>query len=246
MKVETRNDLTLIRSTVSEFCDTIGYCEHKIIFHLEGIKAPPSLETIQGTTAHKDEEEYEKENFVFVPLSTEELADMTRDVEFPRENIFTRFLYPMKIGNSKIFLLIHGRADKIFRNNQTLVVQDDKFPTKLEKYDERFEPFDDQKLQALTYLHSRFTESGSFDPEEWFEIPHKEKAWIIQIKNRNTNEIYKIFKGIHNENSEKFFKQSLERFVLLSLEMEERVHHNMPTKCKPCSYFDQCDFRLEK
>ena len=246
IKIEKDDNLTLIQSTVSDFCDSMGYCEHKIPFHIEGIKPPPNIETIQGTKAHEKEEEFEKENFEFKPITAEELTDMTRNVEFPREDIFTRFIYPIKVGDSKINVLLHGRADKVFRKGQTLFVQDDKFPTNLDKYDERFEPYDDQKLQALTYLHSRFTNDGSFNPDDWFEIPHKEKAWIIQIRDKkHDNKPYRIFQGIHNEKSESFFKTSLERFALLTLGLEERNHHNIAAKCNPCRFFDQCEFRLE-
>lgn len=245
IKIEENDKLILVRSTVSDFCDSMGYCEHKIPFHLEGVKPPPSVETLQGTAAHVSEEKYEKENFEFVPITEDELNDVTADVEFPRENIFTRLLLPMQAGSKNVVLLIHGRADKVFRNQGTLYVQDDKFPTNLTKYDDRFEPFDDQKLQALTYLHSRFTDEGSFNPDEWFEIPHNNKSWIIQIKDKqNNNKPFKIFKGMHNENSERFFKSSLQRFVLLTLGMEERKHHDIAAKCKPCRYFDQCQFKL--
>lgn len=245
IKIEENGKITLIRSTVSDFCDSMGYCEHKIPFHIEGVKPPPSIETMQGSAAHEAEEEYEKENFEFVPITEKELNDVSNDVEFPRENIFTRLLFPVKIKTKNIALLIHGRADKVFRSNGTLYVQDDKFPTNLAKYNEMFEPFDDQKLQALTYLHSSFTDTGSFNPDEWFDIPHSNKGWIIQIRDkRNDNKPYKIFKGVHNKNSEMFFLSSLQRFALLTLGMEERRHHNIAAKCKPCRLFDQCQFRL--
>jgi len=245
IKIEENDKLTLIRSTVSNFCDSMGYCEHKIPFHIEGVRPPPSVETLQGTAAHEAEEEYEKENFEFVTITEEDLSDVSNDVEFPRENIFTRLLFPIQVGSKKIVLLIHGRADKIFRSQGTLYVQDDKFPTNLAKYNDRFEPFDDQKLQALTYLHSQFTDEGSFNPDDWFEIPHNDKSWIIQIKDkRNDNKPFKIFKGIHNKSSEKFFTSSLHRFALLTLDLEERNHHNITAKCKPCRFFDQCQFKL--
>lgn len=245
IKIESDGKITFIRTTVSDFCDSMGYCEHKIPFHIEGIKPAPSVETIQGTAAHEAEEKYEKENFEFVPITEQELSDVTKDVEFPRENVFTRLLFPVQAGSAKIALLIYGRADKIFRNQGTLYVQDDKFPTNITKYNERFEPFDDQKLQALTYLHSRFTDDGSFNPDEWFEIPHSNKGWIIQIRDKkNENKPFKIFKGIHNESSERFFTSSLQRFALLTLGLEERKHHDIAAKCKPCRFFDQCQFRL--
>ena len=244
--IDQREELTLIKANVTDFSDSLGYCEHKIPFHMEGIKAPPSPETIRGTNAHKQEEEFEKEHFKFVPITHTELADMNRDIELARENIFTRLLVPTKIGQLRVLVLLFGRADKIFRHRQTLVVQDDKFATNLKKYEERFEPYPDQMLQALAYLNSKFTANGSWKQDEWFEIPHKEKAWIIQIRDKNNeSKPFRIFKGVQTEEVKMFFQGSLARFVMLVLGKEERMHHNKPDKCAPCRYFDKCQFRLE-
>lgn len=245
IKTERNEKLTIVTSTVTDFTDSMGYCEHKIPFYMEGIKAP-TLETLQGAEAHEKEEELEREQFVMVPITVEELTDISKDVEFAREKIFTRLILPLKIGSENIALLLHGRADKVLRNKQTLIVQDDKFPYNVKKYDKMFEPFDDQKLQALTYLNSKFSEDGSFDPKDWFDIPHKEKAWIIQIKDRNNdNKPYRIYKGIQNEQAITYLGSAMKRFVHIVLGVEERQHHNVPAKCKPCGYFEKCQFRLE-
>jgi len=166
-------------------------------------------------------------------------------VEFARETIYTRNLMSFQIENQKVLVLLSGRSDKIFRIKETLVVQDDKFPSNLEKYSDRFEPYPDQILQALTYLNSLYTDNGSFDPDEWFEIPHKGKAWIIRIRDKHKeNKTFKIFKGIQNDEAEKYLKSNIERFACLVLGMKERMHHNVPDKCKPCRYLEQCEFRL--
>ena len=224
----------------------MGYCEHKIPFHIEGIRPPPSAETIQGTMSHASEEKLEKEQFEFVPISQEDLADITQDIEFARENINTRLLIPIDLGPQQTAVLIHGRADKIMRNAKTLIVQEDKFPANLQKYLVRFEPFDDQKLQALTYLNSKFSDSASMDPDEWFDIPHNEKSWIIQIRDKsNGNKPFKIFKGVQNDAAQDYLASSIQRFARLVLQKEERQHHNMPSRCRPCRLFDQCEFRLD-
>jgi hypothetical protein len=244
IKIERNEKLTILYSTVTDFADSMGYCEHKIPFYMEGIKVP-TLQTIQGAKAHQEEEKIEKEKFVMVPITEEELVDISKDVEFAREKIFTRLLLPLAIGNENVVLLLHGRADKVLRNGQTLIVQDDKFPYNIKKYDERFEPFDDQKLQALAYLNSKFSDDGSLDPKYWFDIPHKEKAWIIQIRDRNNgNKPYRIFKGIQNEHAFTFLSSAIKRFASLVLDIEEKRHHNVPAKCKPCGYFEKCQFRL--
>ncbi len=245
IRVEKDAGRTTIHSTVSDFCDSMGYCEHQIPFHIEGTRPPPSAETVQGAMAHDAEEEYEKENFEFVPLTQDELDDVSADVEFPRENIITRFLFPVRMDTTETDLIIYGRADKVFRSSGTLYVQDDKFPTNPVKYAGMFEPFANQKLQALTYLHSRFTERKSFNTDDWFDIPHEDKGWIIRICDKqNVNKPLKIFKGIHNKSSAKFFIYNLQRFTKLVLGDEQRKHHNIVAKCRPCRLADRCEFRL--
>lgn len=245
IKVEQEKDVTLIISTVSDFCDSMGYCEHKIPFHIKGILPPPSVETIQGAMSHRSEEMLEKEQFEFAPISQEDLADITKNIEFARENVHTRLLVPTSLGPNKTAVLIHGRADKIMRSNQTLMVQEDKFPSNLQKYQALFEPFESQKLQALAYLNSQFADSPSMDPDNWFDIPHSEKSWVIQIRDKNNgNKPFKIFRGTQNEAAQDYLASSIERFARLVLGKEERKHHNSPSRCKPCRLFDQCEFRL--
>jgi len=244
IKIKEKDDTKIISSSVTDFSDALGYCEHKIPFYIEGIKAPPSLETLKGTVSHEEEEEYEKEHFEFVPITEEELRDTTKSVEFARETLYTRCLVPFQINEQDVQVLLNGRSDKIFRKDETLVVQDDKFPTNLEKYGERFEPFPDQILQAMCYLNSMYSTVG-YESDDWFEIPHKEKIWMIQIRDRqNNNKIFKIFKGRQNKDAFIFLHNNLERYAKLILGLEERNHHDIAAKCKPCRYKDQCEFSL--
>ncbi len=245
IKIKEFENKTIITSTVTDFTDSLGYCEHKIPFYLKGVKAPPSLETLQGSASHEEEEKYEEEHFEFESITPEKLEDLTHDLEFAREKIFTRLLVPLKFEKMDVAILLHGRADKILRNKETLVVQDDKFPYNLERYSERIEPYPDQILQALTYLNSLYSNSGGFEPEDWFPIPHKEKMWVIQIRDRNNNnKPFKIFQGKQNPNALAYLHSNIERYTRLILGLEERKHHNMSSKCKPCRYADKCEFRL--
>ncbi len=245
IKIRELDKYTMISANVTDFTDSMGYCEHKIPFYIEGQEIKPSLETIQGAASHEKEEEIEKEEFEFVPITTEELNNMNKDVEFAREDIHTRLLLPLKIGENNVQIVLFGRADKIFRKNQTLVVQEDKFPYNIKKYENIFEPYDDQKLQALTYLNSKFTEDPTSMPDEWFEIPHNKKTWVIQIRDRkNNNQPFKIFKGFQNKEAIKYLMTHIKRFATLTLGLEERAHHNMPSKCKPCGFYNDCTFRL--
>ena len=106
----------LIMSSVSDFCDSMGYCEFKIKHFLKGIRPPQTEITIAGTEVHKEQEEYEKEHFEFVPISEKELADLEKDVEFPYESIYTRFFTKLEFGNDKVPILIYDQADKVMRS----------------------------------------------------------------------------------------------------------------------------------
>lgn len=233
----------LIVSSVSDFCDSMGFCEFKIRHFLKGIKPPQTKITIDGTESHEKEVEYEREHFEFVSLSPEELGDLNKDVEFAREAIYTRFLTQMIYGTQKIPILIFGQADKVARSKGMLIVEDTKFPENKQRYLEKFEPYEDQKLQILLYLNSRFSETGSLESEEWFEIPHNEKVWVINIKDKDTGGSLKIFRGTQTREAEVFLNQKLNRFALIVLGKLEPEHHKSIGKCRSCRFKD-CDYKL--
>lgn len=233
-----------IVSSVSEFCDSMGYCEMRIKHFLEGRKPPQTKITIEGTTSHEKEAEYEKEHFEFAPISQEELADINKDIEFAREDIYTRFLTKIEYGNKKLLVLIYGRADKVLRSKGTLMVEDTKYPYNIQKYLEKIEPYDDQKLQTLLYLNSLYTESGSVNPEDWFPIPHDEKAWIINVKDKKTGESVKIFRGIQTKVAEEFLNGKLNKFALVVLGVNEPEHHKSVRKCRSCRFLNSCEYKI--
>jgi hypothetical protein len=243
IEIRDLNGVPYIVSSVADFCDSMGYCEYKIKHYLKGIRPPQTTITIDETKAHEQQEQYEKEHFEFVPISKEELADSTRDVEFAYESIYTRLLTPLAFGEDKILMLIFGRADKVYRNNETLIVEESKFPSNREKYSQSYEPYPDQKLQTLLYLNSAFTGESSFNPEDWFEIPHKSKAWIIKIKDRSNSEDIKIFKGSQTKEAADFLMHNLQRFALIALGKVEPKHHKNIRKCIPCR-FKECEYML--
>jgi len=242
---ELSNGNFMITSTVSEFCDCMGYCEMRIKLFLKGIKPPQTQITIEGTKAHEAEEEYEKEHFEFVPITQKELDDVTKELEFARENVFTRFLTEIDYGTKKVEILIFGRADKVMRSKGTLIVEDTKFPFNMQRYVEKVtEPYDDQKLQTLLYLNSLYTENGSLNPEDWFPIPHERKAWIINIKDKKTGESVKIFRGIQTEVAKEFLHEKLGKFALAVLGIKEPEHHNSTRKCRACRSLSTCEYGL--
>jgi hypothetical protein len=225
---EMPNGNPMIISSVTDFSDSMGFCELRIKHFLKGIKPPQTNITIEGTKSHEKEAEYEKEHFKFVPVSQEELANFKKDIEFAREAVYTRFLTKMNFGNKAVVMLIIGQSDKVARSKGMLIVEDTKFPQNTEKYKELSEPYDDQKLQTLMYLNSRFSETDSLSPKDWFKIPHKEKVWIVNIKDKNTMESVRVFKGTQTRAAEEFLKEKLSRFALIALGIQERALARKP------------------
>jgi hypothetical protein len=230
-------------SSVSDFCGSMGYCELRIKHYLKGIKPPQTQITIDGTKSHEKEEVYEKEHFTFEPVTEEGLKDLTKDIEFAREGLFTRFQRELSFGNEMLSLLLYGRADKIMRNKGTLIVEDSKYPASRGKYLEKYEPFDDQKLQTLLYLNSSYSETGSLEPDDGFDISCEKRAWIINIKDKATLESIKIFQGFQTKDAEDFLSEKVRRFALLALGKLEPEHHKNIRKCKSCR-FNDCQYIL--
>lgn len=233
-----------ILSSVSDFCASMGYCEIRIKHFLKGIKPHQTQITLDGIKSHEKEEEYEKEHFTFEPVTTEELEDFTKDIEFAREGLFTRFQRELSFDSVRLSLLVYGRADKVMRYNGTLIVEDSKFPSTRNKYQDKFEPFDDQKLQTLLYLNSSFSETGSFGEKECFDISCEKKAWIINIKDKFTMESIKIFQGFQTQEAEDFLNRTISRFTLVALGKLEPKHHNNFRKCQSCRFKD-CEYALK-
>ena len=110
-----------------------------------------------GSKAHIAEEEHEQKTVEFEPVTTDELIDENVNLEFPREDIYSRLTIPFEFGKQAVVVSLNGRIDKMKRIGGTLVIQDDKFVSKPEKYDNRTHPFPGQMLQVLTYLNSTFS-----------------------------------------------------------------------------------------
>ncbi len=244
--VKVSNGKLSIVSTVSDFCDSMGYCEYKIPFALKGIKPPPTEATIEGAKAHQRQEQFEKEHFEMVPVTSEELADLKRDVEFAYESINTRLIVPLSLsGYPRADMLIFGRADKVYRSQGTLIVEESKFPLNPSKYLETFEPYPDHKLQTLLYLNSFFASENSLDSRTWFEIPHSQKAWIINVKDRKTGETIKTFRGLQTSELEQYMKSNLQRFAQIAAGEIQPHHHQRSAKCAKCR-IESCQHKLSR
>jgi hypothetical protein len=230
-------------SSVSDFCGSMGYCEVRVKHFLKGIKPPQTKITIDGTVSHEKEEVYEKEHFKFEPVTVEALSDFTKDIEFVREGLFTRFQRDLAFGDETLSVLLYGRADKVMRSKGTLIVEDSKFPATRNKYADKFEPFDDQKLQTLLYLNSNYSENGSLALKDCFDICCEKRAWIINIKDKASMESIKVFQGYQTKEAEDFLNAKISRFALLALAKLEPEHHNNVKKCQSCRFSD-CQYKI--
>jgi len=240
--IQNPNGTSFILSSVSDFCASMGYCELRISHYLKGIRPPQTKITIEGAKMHEKEELYEKEHFKFSQVTPEELIDFTKDVEFAREEVFTRYEKEITLLQNRTTLIVYGRADKVMRQKGTLIIEDSKFPEFKDKYQDKLEPFDDQKLQALLYLNSKFNENSSFQ-KECFEIPCDKKAWIINIKDKTTMKSIKIFQGYQTKEAEDFLNQKVSRFALIVSEKTSPIHHSNPKKCAKCRFTD-CQYKI--
>lgn len=243
--VKEHNDQKIVQANVTEFTDAMGYCEHKIPFYLKGQKARPSQSTIQGSKTHKNLEIVEKRDVRLEAVTEEILADHEQDIEYYREDIFTRMLEPMIIDDQKVTLMLLGRADKVLRDSGTLIVEDEKTAYNPKSYDSLERPYKGQRLQVLAYLNSLFTTEGSMSEDDWFEIPHERKMWRLNIRTKNSTEPYRVFEGYQNDGDQEFLRENMRRFASLVVGAEERQHHNSPNKCRPCGYYADCAVRIE-
>ncbi len=244
IEVKSANGKLRIFSTVSDFSGAMGYCEYRIPLALQGIKPPPTEATIKGSKAHERQERYEKEHFKLVPITSEELTDIKKDVEFAYEAINTRLLIPLTFGSDeKAHMLIFGRADKVYRSKGTLIVEESKFPLEPNKYLKTYDPYPDQKLQTLLYLNSLFAVDNSFDEKKWFPIPHENKAWIVNIKDRNSGETLTSFRGLQTRQLEQYMTHCIQRFALVAIGKLKPQHHQSRAKCCKCR-IENCQYNL--
>jgi hypothetical protein len=178
------------------------------------------------------------------PVTSEELMDLKKDVEFAYESINTRLIVPLSFPQySEANMLIFGRADKVYRSQGTLIVEESKFPFNPSKYLQTFEPYPDHKLQTLLYLNSLFASENSLDSRIWFEIPHSQKAWVINVKDRKTGETIKTFKGLQTSELEQYMKSNLQRFAQIATGELLPKHHQRQAKCAKCR-IENCQHNL--
>ena len=244
IKVKQIDSVTHVSAAVTEFSESIGYCEYKIPLSIEGVKAKPTKSLLMGSKAHIAEEEYEQKTVEFEPVTTDELIDENVNLEFPREDIYSRLTIPFEFGKQAVVVSLNGRIDKMKRIGGALVIQDDKFVSKPEKYDNRTHPFPGQILQVLTYLNSTFSNVKSPTPEDILDMSHTEKKWQLRICDSKTREPYKTFSEVVDQFSLQFLHNSIEKFASIATGFTQPQHHNSKAKCNACNLKASCEFRL--
>ena len=244
IKIEKEEEITYLNASVTDFTDSLGYCEYKIPLSIKGVKPKPSQALIQGTKAHSAEEKYEQEHVELEPVSVEQIEDKEEDIEFARENIYSTLIMPFEFPTENVILTLSGRIDKILRADETLIVQDDKFVGRPQTYDNKSQPYPSQLLQVLTYLNSNFSAKRGKNPDDFFEMPHTQKKWQIRICDRKTREPYKVFSEVQDSFSLNYLHKSLQKFTSISLEMSEPEHHNSVNKCNACNLKSFCDYKI--
>ena len=94
LQINKINDITFVNAAVTDFADSLGYCEYKIPLSIQGVKPKPSQALIQGTKAHHEKEQYEAEHVELEPVTITEIKDESQDIEFARENIYSTLAIP--------------------------------------------------------------------------------------------------------------------------------------------------------
>ena len=75
IKIERENDLTRLSAAVTDFSESLGYCQYKIPLSMRGAKSETSVALVKGAIAHRDEEMFEQEHVQLEPVTTEQVQD---------------------------------------------------------------------------------------------------------------------------------------------------------------------------
>ena len=226
-----------VKAFVTDFTEAMGYCEFKIPFFINGVNEIKTEQMIIERQFYQAEK-IDPETSIMLPLSKTKLRDKKADLSLLRMNIHTQFTQEVRSSKGKSKLTLFGRADKIFRKNGTLIISDDRTTSNPNHHDSRMEPFNDQLLQVLTFLHSKFYLGDSFGG--WTQIPHKRKSYHINIIDNRTQRIHKTYEEIVSPRHENLLFNSTIQFAQKCLQWLELNHHNSKTKCEPCGFFNDC------
>lgn len=226
-------------ASVTDFADSLGYCEYKIPLSIKGTRPVPSAALIQGSIAHHEKEQYEQEHAQLEPVTVAQIKDKQTDIEFAREHVRSTLDAEFEFPSVSVRIRLSGRIDKILREDAALVIQDDKFTQNPQAYDVKTQPYPGQLLQVLAYLNSSYS-----TPAGALEMPHSEKKWQIRICDAGTRLPHKTFSGYQDDYTRQYLYDSLQRFAQVALEITQPRHHNNARKCNACNLKSSCDFRI--
>ena len=82
IKIKKEDNTIFLSAAVTDFADSLGYCEYKIPLSIKGIRPRLTPALIQGTKAHHEKEQYEAEHVELEPVSVEQIEDKEEDIEF--------------------------------------------------------------------------------------------------------------------------------------------------------------------
>ena len=244
---EQKSGPVLITAAVTDFTDTMGYCEYKIPLSISGVRPRQTQSLVLGTKAHVAEEKYEKEHVKLEPVTEQQIRDKQTDIEFARENVRTVLTVPFEFPTANVLVTLSGRIDKIARVDQILTIQDDKFVSNPKSYDNKRAPYPSQLLQVLTYLNSSYSTSthNNNNSKNIFHMPSAQKRWIVRICDRMTGKPYKIYSEIQTKETLYYLHATLERFASIVIGTNNPKHHNSKAKCKACSFKDCCEYEIQ-
>jgi hypothetical protein len=130
---------------VTDFTDAMGYCEFKIPFLIEGVKVKTE-QMVTGSEHHDELERIEREIVIPVPLTKENLENKKIDLSFMREDVNTVFTHEFDLPSGPSRVTLFGRADKVYRENEVLIISDDKHTANPGRHDSLKSPYNDQLL----------------------------------------------------------------------------------------------------
>ncbi len=211
---------------IHQFAGAMGYCEIKIINHFHLNIAPKvSKEQTIGKKVHSDLEETDK----LIPrekATDEQLKDPYVDLDFPRETVF------VTIDRNPFFYI--GRTDKAIRSGGNIIIIDDK----VSKSGKVFKsPFPDKIIQICCYCEGFLQAYTNL-------IPFNKIFFRIVQRDVNQN-ILSEYEEEYNESFRCALLDKMQRFENIYNQKIQPDHCNNPNKCRACSYFNECKWKLE-
>ncbi len=213
---------------VHEFASCMGYCQYMTInkFHKKLIPEVKEAQ-VAGQMLHLKLEELDK----LIPreeVTVEDLLNKDLDLDIPRETIRVAIRRV-----NQIQFLYMGRMDKVVREGGNIIVIDDK--TTKKKSPPR-QPFLDRILQLSCYCEGFVRNYSQF-------IKFNKIYFKVIQRDQDNNIIFEYMRE-YDEGFGGLLMQNFEIFENIFNKNLRPMHHGNPSKCKPCSFFKECEWKL--